>query len=222
MSNVLVFAPHPDDETLGCGGTLLRHYANKDKIHWSVMTRISENSGYSKDQVESRDKEIKDIVNSYGFSSVHLSKFDTGTLDILPKQKLIKEVSRVVNITKPEIIYLPFCGDIHSDHRVVFDAVSACTKSFRYPFIHKVRVYETISETEFGISPDSMGFRANLWIDISEYLEKKILIMKKYNGEMKEHPFPRSERNIRALATIRGSTADVEAAEAFMSLKEII
>jgi LmbE family N-acetylglucosaminyl deacetylase len=222
MSRVLVVAPHPDDETLGCGGTLLRHRNDGDEIHWMIMTRISESAGYSKESVESRKNEIADVAKTYGFSSIHQAKFETTTLDTIAKRELVEEVSSVMNSVKPEIIYVPYRNDVHSDHKVIFDVVAACTKSFRYPFIRKVRAYETLSETEFGITPESSGFRPNLWIDITEHLEKKIMIMKKYKGEMGKHPFPRSERNINALATIRGATAGVEAAEAFLSLKEII
>lgn len=222
MSRILVVAPHPDDETLGCGGTLLRHRNDDDEIHWMIMTRITESAGYSKESVESRKNEIADVAKTYGFSSVHQAKFETTTLDTIAKRELVEEISSVMNSVKPEIIYVPYRNDVHSDHKVIFDVVAACTKSFRFPFIRKVRAYETLSETEFGITPESSGFRPNLWIDITEHLEKKIMIMKKYKGEMGKHPFPRSERNINALATIRGATAGVEAAEAFLSLKEII
>jgi N-acetylglucosamine malate deacetylase 1 len=117
--------------------------------------------------------------------------------------------------------YLPFPGDVHSDHEVVFDACVACSKSFRYPFIRRILAYETLSETEFGISPEVSGFRPNLWVDISSYMVQKIEIMKMYEGEMGEHPFPRSERNIRALATVRGARSGQQSAEAFMILEEL-
>ena len=162
MSRVLVVAPHPDDETLGCGGTLLRHRNDGDEINWMIMTRISESAGYSKESVESRKNEIADVAKTYGFSSIHQAKFETTTLDTIAKRELVEEVSSVMNSVKPEIIYVPYRNDVHSDHKVIFDVVAACTKSFRYPFIRKVRAYETLSETEFGITPESSGFRPNL------------------------------------------------------------
>ena len=221
-SIILVVAPHPDDETLGCGGSLLRHRAEGDEIHWMIMTTITENVGYSRQHVESRKKEIDAVAERYGFSSVHQADFITTKLDIIANNELVDEVSRVVNRVKPDTLYIPFRSDVHSDHKAVFDAVSACTKSFRYPFIRRVRVYETLSETEFGIRPNYGGFRPNLWIDISEYLEQKIEIMKLFKNEMGEHPFPRSEKCIHALATLRGSTAGVVAAESFITMKEIL
>lgn len=222
MNIVLVVAPHPDDETLGCGGTLLRHHAEGDEIHWLIMTTITEEGGFSKRRIEARKGEINAVATRYGFLSVHQTDFVTTTLDSIAKNRLVSEVSAVVNELRPAIIYLPYRNDVHTDHEVVFDAVVSCTKSFRYGFIRKIRSYETLSETEFSLRPDNNGFKPNLWVDITGYLDKKIEIMRLFEGEMGEHPFPRSERNLRALATLRGATAGVEAAEAFMSLKEIL
>jgi len=222
LSSVLVVAPHPDDETLGCGGTLLRHIAEGDQVHWLIMTKITKKIGFTKKIIESRTKEIEQVASSYGFESVKQASFITTRLDTYPKSDLIKKVSKTVNIVNPDTVYLPYRRDVHSDHAEVFDAVAACTKSFRYPSIKKVRAYETISETEFSISPDDIGFKPNMWVDISGYLDRKIEIMKMYSSEVEQHPFPRSEQNIRALATYRGAVAGVIAAEAFISLKEII
>jgi N-acetylglucosamine malate deacetylase 1 len=219
---VLVIAPHPDDETLGCGGALLRHIAEGDQVHWLIMSTITEEHGYSKDVIIKRAEEISKVAKAYHFVSVNQAKFVTTRLDTYPKRDLIQVVSATVNKLTPNIIYTPYRHDVHSDHTEVFDAVASCTKSFRYPFIFIVRAYETLSETEFNIRSDDRGFQPNLWIEISEYLEEKIGIMKLYEGEMKKHPFPRSERNIRALATLRGATAGVDAAEAFVTLKEVL
>lgn len=222
MSSILVVAPHPDDETLGCGGTLLRHISEGDQIHWLIMTTISEEAGFTQKAVLRRSKEIDQVSLAYGMKTVRQADFITARLDTYPKFELIKEVSTMVSKVMPEIVYLPYRNDAHSDHAAVFDAVAACTKSFRYPYIKRVRAYETVSETEFSIHIGDSGFKPNMWVNISDYLEKKIKIMKIYNEEMGKHPFPRSEQNIVALTTLRGSTAGFLAAEAFVSLKDII
>jgi N-acetylglucosamine malate deacetylase 1 len=221
LSTVLVVAPHPDDETLGCGGTLLRHKAEGDTINWLIMTSISEKNGFKQDRIERRSNEIINVREAYDFTQVHQASFDTTMLDSIPKAELVAEVSTFIHEAKPDILYLPYRNDVHSDHEIVFDTAVSCTKSFRYPFIRKIRVYETLSETEFGLRPEDGGFRPNFFVDISGYLDKKIEIMKHYEGELGEHPFPRSEKNIRALSTLRGATVGVMSAEAFMSLKEI-
>jgi len=221
MNNILVVAPHPDDETLGCGGVLLRHAYEGDAVHWLIMSTI-DNTENTKNKFNERKDEIKQVSELYSFTSVQQADFITTRLDTYPKFKLIEVVSKTINRVKPNIVYIPYRNDVHSDHTEVFDAVASCMKSFRYPSIKCVRAYETISETEFSINPSDTGFKPNLWIDISNFLEDKINIMKIYKDEMADHPFPRSEENIRALASLRGSSSGFKSAESFITLKEII
>jgi LmbE family N-acetylglucosaminyl deacetylase len=171
--SILVAAPHPDDESLGCGGTLLRHIANGDKVYWLIGTTIKEDKGFSSVKVKTRQKEIKKVFGAYGFAGYIQLDFATTELDQVPRNKLIQEISNYVNEVKPHTIYLPYRNDAHSDHAFIHDATVACTKSFRYPFIRKICVYETLSETEFGLRSDDPGFKPNFWVDISEFLEKK-------------------------------------------------
>lgn len=216
-NNVLVFAVHPDDETLGCGGTLLKHKANGDSINWLICTTIDKDQkGFSE-----REKEIESVSNLYSFDSVHNLRLKTMRVDEYNISELIAKISKVIKDVKPNIIYLPFKGDVHSDHRKIFEAAFSCTKTFRYPFIKNIYMMETLSETEFA--PSSMGdnFVPNVFIDISKYLDKKIQCMKVYESEIDLHPFPRSERNIKALATFRGASCGYKYAESFMLLKEI-
>ena len=221
MKSVVVFAPHPDDETLGCGGALLKHIAAGDSVHWVIATSTGPVEGFSKDQVNLRNQEIEQVASTYGFAGVHPLGFQTMSLDMVPKRDLIRSMSTVVQSVGAQVLYLPYRNDAHSDHAAVFDAAVACAKTFRYPSVRSVRVYETLSETEFGIRPEDPGFRPNLFIDISPFLEHKIKIMNIYASEMAEFPFPRSEIALRAQAALRGSQSGVLAAEAFMLLKEI-
>lgn len=222
MRKILVIAPHADDETLGCGGALLKHRAQGDKIHWLMVTQMQEAAGFSKEEIKRRQTEIENVATDFGFSSVHTLGFAPAGLDALSNKNIIGAISGVVNEIKPEILYLPNPTDVHTDHQVVFKAGLSCTKSFRYPFIKKVRLYETLSETGFNLHPEIESFKPNLWIDISGHIEDKINIMKKYRGEIAKHPFPRSEKAIEALATLRGSQAGCEYAEAFISVKELL
>jgi N-acetylglucosamine malate deacetylase 1 len=222
MKIILCVAPHPDDETLGCGGTLLRHVSEGDKVFWLIGTTISQEKGFSQERVESRRKEIKNIFEAYEFISFKQLDFNTTELDQVPRNLLIQEISNYINEIQPHTIYLPYRNDAHSDHAHIYDATVACTKSFRYPFVKKVCVYETVSETEFGLRTDDPGFKPNMWVDITGFLDQKIEIMKIYQSEISEHPFPRSEASIRACSILRGSTGGCISAEAFMLIKAII
>jgi LmbE family N-acetylglucosaminyl deacetylase len=217
MSKILVVAVHPDDETLGCGGTLLKHKAHGDSIHWLICTESdSVNHFY-----QIRENEIQRVAEKYWFDSTHNLKLKTMQVDEYTMSELIGKISKVINEVKPNIIYLPFKGDIHSDHRKIFEAAYSCTKSFRYPFIKKIYMMETLSETEFAPSTKEDSFIPNVFVDMSNFMDKKIEIMKIFESEIAEHPFPRSEKNLRALATLRGATAGCEYAESFVLLKEI-
>jgi LmbE family N-acetylglucosaminyl deacetylase len=221
MKRILVVAPHPDDETLGCGGTLLRHKQKGDHISWLIVTHMSEETGYSPERIASREREIEAVKVFYDFDSVYNLELKPAGLDVYPVGELVSKFSRVITAEKPETIYLPYRLDAHSDHTIVFDAVASCCKSFRYPFLKQVRSYETLSETGFGVRPEDSGFNPNIYVDITGFIDQKIEAMNNYEGEMGQHPFPRSDVTLRALATLRGSFAGVHFAEAFVSLLEI-
>lgn len=214
---ILIVAVHPDDETLGCGGTLLKHKARGDQIHWVICTTLSKNHSY----YQKREKEIKKVSKLFNFNSVQHLPFETTKIDQYNMNEIIEKLSKVISKVKPNIIYLPFREDVHTDHKKIFEACYSCTKSFRYPFIKKIYMMETLSETEFAPSIRKNSFIPNTFIDISKYISKKIQIMKVYKSEIKKYPFPRSERSIKALASFRGSTSGCKFAESFILLKEI-
>lgn len=216
---ILIISAHPDDETLGAGGTLLRHSKEGDAITWLIVTNISTDQGFTEGRVASRQQEIEQVSDLYGFVNTVKLDYPTMTLSSASLQSLIGDISKVVQKVKPHTIYTMNRSDAHSDHRVIFDAVMACTKSFRYPFIREVLMYECISETEFAPALPENFFQPNCFVDISNEMEKKIKIMNIFESELGVHPFPRSERNMRALATFRGAMAGVDYAEAFQILK---
>lgn len=218
---VAVVAPHPDDETLGCGGTLLKHIARGDRVHWIIFTRITTAMGFTEERVRSRDDEIRRVAESYGFAGTHCLDFPTMQLDRVPKSDLVGALGAVVKQLGVHTLYVPYRNDAHSDHAAVFDACAACTKTFRYPTVRSVRAYETLSETEFGVKPEDPGFRPNLLVDVSNFLDRKLEIMSIYASEMAPFPFPRSDVALRAQAQLRGIQCGTTAAEAFMLLKEI-
>lgn len=222
MKNILVVAPHADDESLGCGGTLLRHKEEGDSIHWLLVTGMSGDWGFSKEQIALRNQEIEQVMCQYGFNSLHRLELPPSALDTVAHGKIISGISQVIKKVRPEIVYSPYRNDAHSDHEIVFDAVMAATKSFRYPFVKRVLAYETISETDFGMKPEDGGFKPNVYVDISSQLDKKLKILEIFESEMGEFPFPRNRRSLEALATLRGAQSNCFGAEAFVLIKEIL
>ena len=222
MNHILVVAAHPDDETLGCGGSLLKFKDQGKDMSWLVFTNISEKIGYSEEAVFERQREIEAVSRFYGFSNYINLSLPSARIDTLPKSGIIEKVSKAIHRIKPDALFLPNRSDAHTDHQIVFETTMASTKSFRCPFIKNIFLYETISETEFAPALHEKTFIPNTFSDISDYIDRKIEAMKIYKTEYGEHPFPRSALNLNALAIYRGATAGVKCAEAFMCLKRYI
>lgn len=219
--NIIIVSAHPDDEIIGAGGTLLKHKAMGDNIYWLITTNMFVDQGFSVERVASRQVEIDKIAAELTVKKVYKLKYPTMSLSSSSILTMVPEISKIFSEVEPEIIYCLNRSDAHSDHRVTFDAIMACTKSFRYPYIKKVLMYECISETEFAPQLPERVFIPNYYVDISEYLEAKLEIMKIYESEIGEHPFPRSLRNMEALAVFRGASVGVKYAEAFQLVKYI-
>jgi len=215
----LVIAPHPDDEVLGVGGTLLRRKAECAKVAWLIVTAISVQSGWSEEKVKQQADEIKRITELFGFDEVFTLNFPTTQLDRVPMSDLVAGISAVFKSFAPEEVFVPHPSDVHTDHRMVFNAAASCTKWFRYPSVKRVLAYETLSETDFGLGADK-GFRPNVFVDIEPFLDDKLRAMDIYESELGVFPFPRSHEAIRAISALRGAASGFKAAEAFELLRE--
>jgi LmbE family N-acetylglucosaminyl deacetylase len=215
----IVIAPHPDDEVLGVGGALLRRKAEGVKVAWLIVTAISVKNGWSEEKVKKRADEIKRITELFGFDEVFTLNFPTTQLDRVPMSDLVAGISEVFRSFKPEEVFVPHPSDVHTDHRVAFNAAASCTKWFRCPSVKRVLAYEILSETDFGLGTDQ-GFRPNVFVDIEEFLDGKLRAMDIYASELAAFPFPRSHEAVRALAILRGAASGFKAAEAFELLRE--
>jgi len=216
----IVIAPHPDDEVLGVGGTLLRRKAEGAKVAWLIVTNILVEKGWSEEKVRQRADEIKHITEFFCFDEVFILNFPSTQLDRVPMSELVTSISDVFKSFEPEEVFVPHPYDVHTDHGIVFNAVASCTKWFRYPSVKRILAYETLSETDFNLNGDH-SFSPNAFINISSFITDKLAAMGIYSSELGEFPFPRSYDAIRSLATIRGAASGFAAAEAFMLLKEI-
>jgi|TARA_Y100000294_G_scaffold111534_1_gene103415 LmbE family N-acetylglucosaminyl deacetylase len=217
VKKILIVAPHPDDETLGCGGSILKFKKNGYKVFWLIVTSSSKKSGFQKKFIESRKKEINKVSKFYKFDEVISLNFPSLLLDDLPFLKIVTRFNNVIKRLKPSIIFTPFISDVHLDHFYCTKAVMACTKSFRNNNIKEIVMYETVSETNFNFL-NKEQFNPNLFIDITSFLNGKITALEIYKSEIAKHPFPRNKKNIQTLATLRGSQSGYHYAEAFQSV----
>ncbi len=215
---ILVVSPHPDDETLGAGGTILRAKDEGNEVSWLNITSIPLNGKYAQDIIYKREIQLREIEKFYDFSKVYHLNMPTTELNNIDSVKAIDDISNVISEVRPEVLILPDYNDVHSDHKRVFEWCYSCSKVFRYPYIKKIMTMEIVSETDFS---GMNTFFPNYFVNITDYIESKIAALRIYETEIAPPPFPRSEENIRALATVRGSMAGVRYAEAFHIIKYI-
>jgi LmbE family N-acetylglucosaminyl deacetylase len=221
MESILIIAPHPDDETLGCGGTILKYINQGSKVYWLICTEFYRN-GKTPENIKLRQQEIEEVDALYGFTKRFELGYDAAGITYNDIGPLVGKISSIVKEIRPDTLFLPNRSDVHTDHQIIFKAAFSCTKNFNFPYIKQVLMYETISETEFAPALPENAFMPNVYIDISPYADKKLEIMQVYRSEVMEEPLPRSLAAIKALGAYRGSSIGVHHAEAFMLLKQII
>ncbi len=212
MEKVVVVAVHPDDETIGCGGTIIKHLNKGDEVHCILVTKGNAEQKVIWDKVK----------DTYHFTSV--TELDFPELDLMDKSlnELIPPLSKAISTIQPQTVIIPNRSDAHSDHKAIFNAMASCTKAFRYPFIEKVLMMEVISETDFALPLPEGQFIANYYVDITKEFEKKQEILKIYESELLPYPQTRNLNTMQALNRYRGSQINAEYAEAFMNLKTIV
>jgi len=214
---ILVVAPHPDDEVLGCGGTIAKHVAKGDDVHLCIVSK-GYTPDWSEEFLKNRPKEIDNVKDILGIKEVHFLNFPAVKLDTIPQKTLNDSISSVFNKVMPDILYIPHIGDLNKDHRLVFESCLVAARPIKHK-IKKILSYETLSETEWGVP--SNQFVPNVYINISDTIEKKKEAMKAYESELKQYPQPRSLEIIDALAKKRGSESGVKFAESFILIREI-
>ncbi|MEG2396910.1 MAG: PIG-L deacetylase family protein [Oscillospiraceae bacterium] len=218
--NILVFAPHADDEVLGCGGTIAKHINSGDKVFVCIATRPK--APIFKD-------ELFDIIRSETIASHKFLKIEkTFFLELpavmveeVPRHQINSKISAVIDEVKPDIVYMPHFGDMQKDHTLVAEAIMVAVRPKNTHKVKTVLSYETLSETEWNMPHSANMFIPNVYNDISEFLEIKKEAMSYFKSQLDEFPNPRSLEAVEALAKYRGSTILANAAESFMLVRDI-
>lgn len=222
-ASIAIISVHPDDETLGCGGTMLKHRAAGDDLHWLIVSRALAPQ-WSEELKKTKAAEIEGVARAYGVASWTQFEFPAAHLDTVAANDLIHAIHGFLHSVKAETLYLVHGGDVNSDHAAVFSAVTSVVKPFhlRRLGLRRVLCYETLSSTEAAPALAHRAFLPIVFSDITPWIDRKIEIMDLYASETQGELMPRSASAIRALARWRGATIGSEYAEAFMPLREII
>lgn len=218
--NILIIAPHPDDEILGCGGTIAKHIANGNDVFVAIVTKGCKPL-FSDDSVEQVREECREADAYLGVRKTIFMDFPASMLEEVPRYKLNEAFIKLIQDIKPEMVYLPHRGDMQLDHKMTVDAAMVALRPKYKHTVKKIYAYETLSETGWDVPNVENEFIPTSYNDIYGFLDKKIEAMKIFKSQIAEYPNPRSVESIKALAIYRGTTVGVKAAEAFVVLREI-
>lgn len=226
--SVLVVAAHPDDELLGCGGTIARHAAAGDSVNIAILAEGATSRDASRDTGK-RQPELgrlaaaaHEAAQILGAASVECLSLPDNRMDSLDLLDVVKQVELLIAKHKPSIIYTHHVGDVNIDHQVVQQAVYTAARPTPDHVVEMVLAFETVSSTEWMPAGSAAPFVPNWFVDISATLDRKLAALSRYDTEMRDWPHPRSYRAIEHLARWRGSSVGVEAAEAFVLLRKIV
>ena len=217
---VIVVAAHPDDEVLGCGGTAARLAGEGHEVSFLILgegatSRYEHRGDAPAAEITDLEADARTAAGLLGVEDVRFSGFPDNRFDSVPLLAVVKAVEALVAELEPEAVYTHHPGDLNIDHLVCFRAVMAATRPQGGNPVRDVYAFEVASSTEWAFGRLEPAFRPSVFVDVSATLEAKVAAMESYRSEARSWPHPRSPEALRAIAARWGSTAGVEAAEAF-------
>jgi len=219
---ILVLAAHPDDECLGCGGTIARLAAEGHEVSIGILaTGLTSRGTTTTAELETLMSQADNASKFLGASIVSFGNLPDQRLDTIGGLDISEVIKHLLDLYQPEVVYTHHIGDLNQDHRAMAHATLIATRPVPGCSVKSVYAYEVASSTEWAFSTEP-AFRPTTFVDISgDYLEKKIQAMEMYETERRPFPHPRSPEALRAQAMLRGAQSGLMAAEAFQLVREI-
>ena len=216
VRSALVIAPHADDEILGCGGTVARMLENGIEVNVLICTNasLSGSDQFPESLVHEIRSEARLSHDYLGVANTFFLDFPALKLNLVSQFEVTKEISDVIHRTHPDALFIPHPSDLHIDHKTVYLSSLVAARP-HYKIVRHILCYETLSETNWFPSNGGSQFCPNIYVDISDYLDKKLTAFSFYKTQVCLPPHPRSLEVIQSLASVRGGDAFVMAAEAF-------
>jgi len=218
----LVVAAHPDDEVLGCGGTIARHVRQGDTVHIAILAEGLTSRSHHRDRKSYRvelaklAKAAQAASRILGAASVELHNFPDNRMDTTDLLDVVKVVEKLIAQHKPHIVYTHHSGDVNIDHSYTHRAVITACRPLPGNPVRQLLFFEVPSSTEWQGPGCAPTFQAHWFSDITETLTLKLKALAEYQPEMRPWPHARSLKAIEHLARWRGASVGLEAAEAFM------
>lgn len=219
---ILVVAAHPDDEVLGCGGTITRLTKEGCEVYTLILgegitARDIKKSGTEKEifRLKFQARKANKLM---GVKEVFFSNLADNRFDTIPLLDIIKIIEEIKYKLKPDIIFTSYCGDLNIDHRLTCRAVITATRPIPGETVKEVYCFEVLSSTEWSYHT---AFSPDVFFDVSSTLENKLKAMRIYASEIRSFPHPRSVEGIRTNAKFWGMKVGVRYAEAFKGVRII-
>ncbi|NNJ90786.1 MAG: PIG-L family deacetylase, partial [Gammaproteobacteria bacterium] len=212
--NVLVVAAHPDDEVLGCGGTLAKHAANGDDVFVLILgdgvTSRPILESEVDEQTMGRRNKARQAAKTLGIRAPEFHSYPDNRMDSVDLLDIVKHIEAMIHRVMPEIVYTHHASDVNIDHRVVHDAVITAVRPQPGHCVKKLLFFEVLSSTEWRPGKSMATFSPDYFVDISESVEHKLQAVSCYEDEMREFPHPRSLEACLHLLKWRGATVGVQ------------
>ena len=224
--NVLVLAAHPDDEVLGCGGTMARLADEGHDVHIAILgegitSRYTQREEADTGQIDALHSDSQKVADLLGAKSLKMFSLPDNRFDSVPLLDIIKIVEGLVEELQPEVVYTQHGGDLNVDHVQLYRATLTATRPMEGCPVKALYAYEVASSSEWAFQKFEPAFRPNVFNDITTTLEKKVQAMELYESEARPFPHPRSPEALRAQARRWGSTVGLGAAEAFDLVRQV-
>ncbi|MBL0373275.1 PIG-L family deacetylase [Rhizobium sp. KVB221] len=220
FGRTLVIAPHPDDEVLGAGGTIARLAASGNEVYVAVVTE-GKPPAFPAEMVARVQAEAREAHGLLGVKDTFWLGLPAAALAETAHSALNAALQEIVFRLKPKTILVPFVGDMHIDHQLIFTSTLVAARPHHHRYPELILAYETLSETNWNAPYLTPAFTPNVFIDISAQLELKMKAMQCFASQLREPPHERSVATLRALATLRGATVLKQAAEAFVLVRHV-
>jgi LmbE family N-acetylglucosaminyl deacetylase len=218
---ILIIAAHPDDETIGCGGTIKKHIDINDQVYVLFMTNGISARSVSKKQITIRKENLKKVAKLLNYRIVDNFNLRDNEMDIYPLLKIVKKIEKIIKKLQPEIIYTHFENDLNIDHQITYKAVLTACRPVPNLSIKEINCFEVLSNTNWGFY-NLQKFKPNYYVDISNFINAKKKALSLYQNEIKDDPHTRSLDNIIRNNKVRGQEVGLNSAEAFFQVRKII